>query len=130
MDTTTESRVRLSTSMGWEATLPTSSTPTASGKVIRKLAHIQVWTALQLMHLEAISPEAESGPVWIAGDDEAIIIYLPKTDAATLTAFEKTQIAPSRCLLMAAELVSQHVGKAISVRPIPQFLMERFGLNP
>lgn len=100
------------------------------GKVIRKLAHLQVWTALQLMHLEAISPETESGAVWIAGDDEAIIIYLPKTDAATLTALKKHKLRRAIVYSWQPELVSQHVGKAISVRPIPQFLMERFGLNP
>ncbi len=99
------------------------------GKVVRKIAHGQVWTALQLMHLETLDPRQPTGPLWIAGNDEALV-YLPKADAATLAALKKQKLRRAAVYSWQPELVSQHVGKAVSVRPIPQFLMERFGLKP
>ncbi|MEI8310732.1 MAG: site-specific DNA-methyltransferase [Verrucomicrobiota bacterium] len=100
------------------------------GKVVRKIAHGQVWTALQLMHLETLDPRQPSGPLWIAGGDEVALVYLPKADVATLAALKKQKLRRAAVYSWQPELVSQHVGKAVSVRPIPQFLMERFGLKP
>lgn len=100
------------------------------GKVVRKLAHVQVWTALQLMHLDNLSPKSASGLLWMAGEEDALLIYLPKTDAAALTALKKRKLRGAVVYSWQPELVAQHAGKTVSVRPIPQFLMERFGLKP
>ena len=85
---------------------------------------------MQLIHLEVVDPREVSGPVWIAGGDEAVLVYLPKVAAATLAALKKQKLRRAVVYSWQPELVSQHVGKAASVRPIPQFLMERFGLKP
>ncbi len=100
------------------------------GKVVRKLAHTQVWTALQLMHMEVVNPKPRVGPLWKAGDDEAVLVYLPKVDAAALAALKKENLREAVIYSWQPEMVAQHVGKTVSVRPIPQFLMERFGIKP
>jgi len=100
------------------------------GKVVRKLAHGQVWTALQLMHLDILAPKSAVGLLWVAGEEDALLIYLPKTDAAALAALKKRKLRGAVVYSWQPELVAQHAGKAVSVRPIPQFLMERFGLKP
>ena len=100
------------------------------GKVVRKLAHVQVWTALQLMHLDTLAPQAKPGSLWISGEEDAPLIYMRKTDAAALAELKKKKLRQAVVYSWQPELVAQHVGKKISVRPIPQFLMERFGLKP
>jgi len=100
------------------------------GKVVRKLAHTQVWTALQLMHLEVVAPKPLSGPLWKAGDDQTALVYLPKVDAAALAALKKQKLRDAFIYSWQPEMVAQHVGNSVSVRPIPQFLMERFGIKP
>jgi adenine-specific DNA-methyltransferase len=100
------------------------------GKVVRKLAHTQVWTALQLMHLESVNPRPLSSPIWKAGDDNILLVYLPKMDAAALKVLKKEPLSGAVIYSWQPEMVAQHVGKSVSVRPIPQFLMERFGIKP
>jgi adenine-specific DNA-methyltransferase len=100
------------------------------GKVVRKLAHTQVWTALQLMHLDCLNPEPPSGHIWSAGNDAALLIYLPKVDAAALAALKQKKLRQATVYSWQPELVAQHAGKSVSVRPIPQFLLERFGFRP
>lgn len=100
------------------------------GKVVRKVAHTQVWTALQLMHLDLLNPQPPTGHFWAAGDEEKLLIYLPKVDAAILAALKKKKLVRATVYSWQPELVAQHAGKTVSVRPIPQFLLERFGLQP
>lgn len=100
------------------------------GKVVKKLAHEQVWIALQLMHLEGLVPEPPSGAVWEAGGEEKPLIYLPKADKATLVLLKKKKLRRAVIYSWQSELVKQNTGKGVSVRPIPQFLMERFGIKP
>lgn len=102
----------------------------AHGQIVRKLDHIQVWTALQLMHLEVVMPKAASGPVWVIEDEKSGLIYLPKVTPAALAALKKKNLRDATIYSWQPETVSQHVGNTINVRPIPQFLMERFGLKP
>ena len=105
------------------------TTRLSQGRVVRELVDQQVWTALQLIHLDTISPKPSSPLLWIAGSEDARLIYLPKTNLATLNELKKHNLRSAIVYSWAPELVSQHVGKAVSVRPIPQFLMDRFGLK-
>lgn len=100
------------------------------GKVVRRLAHTQVWTALQLMHLETVTPKAPSGSIWVVGDGDSVLIYLPKADGGTLAELKKQNLKNATIYSWQPEMVAQHIGKAMKVLPIPQFLMERFGLKP
>jgi len=98
------------------------------GKVVRRLAHGQVWTALQLMHLQTLEPATGEGLLWTAGDDDVLLAYLPKADTSALAALKKRKLRNATVYSWQPELVAQHVGKKVAVRPIPKFLMERFGL--
>jgi adenine-specific DNA-methyltransferase len=100
------------------------------GKVVRKLAHTQIWTALQLMHLDTLNLQPPTSHFWTAGDEEKLLIYLPKVDTAVLAALKKKKLVRATVYSWQPELVAQHAGKTVSVRPIPQFLLERFGLKP
>lgn len=100
------------------------------GKVVRKLAHTQVWIALQLMHLETLDPQSFANNIWIAGDDDEPLVYLLKVDEVVLAALKKKKLGRATIYSWQPELVRQHTSKSASVRPIPQFLLERFGLKP
>jgi adenine-specific DNA-methyltransferase len=104
----------------------------ARGKVLTRLAHQQVWIALQLLHLEQLQAKAPSGKLWEAGDEESGFIYLPRADAETLSqlAARLRQGPVTAVYAWQAELVAQHLPSSVTVRPIPQFLLERFGQKP
>ncbi len=101
------------------------------GRVVTRLIHAQVWTALQLMHLDRFDVTPPAGRLWQAGDDEESLVYLPRADEATLTALAKLTPGSRTTTLYAwqADLVAQHAPTGAVVRPIPQFLIERFGLK-
>jgi adenine-specific DNA-methyltransferase len=101
------------------------------GRVLTRLAHVHVWTALQLMHLDRLDASVPTGKLWQAGDDEEAIVYLPRADESTLSALG-TMTPGSRTTTLYAwqsDLVSQHAPAGAVVRPIPQFLFDRFGLK-
>jgi adenine-specific DNA-methyltransferase len=101
------------------------------GRVLTRLAHTHVWTALQLMHLDRLDAVPPTGKLWQAGDDEEVVVYLPRADEATLTQLAKLTLGIRSTMLYAwqADLVAQHAPVGAVVRPIPQFLLERFGLK-
>jgi adenine-specific DNA-methyltransferase len=101
------------------------------GRVITRLMHEQVWTALQLMHLDRLDASVPTGKLWQTGDDEEAIVYLPRADEAALVALGKMTPGSRTTTLYAwqADLVSQHAPAGAVVRPIPQFLFDRFGLK-
>ena len=101
----------------------------ARGRMLTRFAHEQVWISLQLLHLEHLNATSPSGKLWEAGDDENGLIYLPRADAASLAQLGLRALRSRHMTVYAwqAELVAQHVPVGVSVRPIPQFLLERFG---
>ncbi|MDO8540460.1 MAG: hypothetical protein Q7S40_08455, partial [Opitutaceae bacterium] len=103
----------------------------APGRVLTRLAHEHVWVALQLMHLDRLSAAPPASKIWQAGDDEESLLYLPRADAPTLAALALLRPGSRTTTLYAwqPELVTQHAPAGASVRPIPQFLLERFGIK-
>ncbi|MCR6654337.1 MAG: site-specific DNA-methyltransferase [Opitutus sp.] len=99
------------------------------GKVLTRLSHGRIWTALQMLHCKQINPAQPAGGIWEAGSEEDRLIYLPKADAATLSELNGRRLHTAHATIYAwqPELVAQHVSKAVSVRPVPQCLLERFG---
>jgi Adenine specific DNA methylase Mod len=99
------------------------------GKVLTRLSHQHIWIALQMLHLEQLNPAHPTGTIWEAGSEENRLIYLPRVDAPTLAELDRKGLLTVGATIYAwqAELVAQHVSKAVSVRPVPQFLLERFG---
>ena len=60
-----------------------------------------------------------------------MVVYLPRADEAALTQLSKLTLGIRSTTLYAwqADLVAQHAPPGAVVRPIPQFLLERFGLK-
>ena len=100
------------------------------GRVVSKLAHSQIWIALQLMHLSTLDPAEQAGPLWVAGDCDEPLIYVPKANRAALDLLAKRNLAAAVVYSWQPDLIIQHLEQPVSVRPIPQHLMQRFGIKP
>lgn len=102
------------------------------GRVLTRFDHEQVWIALQLLHLEQLAAKPPAGKLWEAGDSDEGLIYLPQVNASVLELLGQRALRSTRTLVYAwqAELVAQHVPPGAQVRPIPQFLLERFSQKP
>ena len=94
------------------------------------IGHAQVWTALQLIHLDTLSAYQE-GPFLWAGDEDEALCYVPRfrrEDAPALRAVVKGSSSVALYSWQPA-LVRQHVRAAhVSHLPIPETLTRRFGL--
>lgn len=102
------------------------------GRMLTRLQHSQTWIALQLLHLDRLSETPPAGKVWREGDEDNVLVYLPRSDAAALA--ELAQLPPGRLSTVVyawqPDLVAQHAPATATIRPLPQFLMDRFGLTP
>lgn len=100
------------------------------GRLLRRLQHEQVWITLQMLHLDALTPEAPGGIVWAAGEGRRRLIYLTQTNEKTWGPLERALEENRRATIYTwqPELVKHHAPKA-TVRPIPKFLMERLGIH-
>ncbi|OYW71186.1 MAG: site-specific DNA-methyltransferase [Verrucomicrobia bacterium 12-59-8] len=100
------------------------------GRLLRRLQHEQVWITLQMLHLDALTPEAPGGIVWAAGEGKRRLIYLTQTNEKTWGPLERALVENRRATIYTwqPELVKHHAPKA-TVRPIPKFLMERLGIH-
>jgi len=100
------------------------------GRLLRRLQHEQIWITLQLLHLDALSPETPRGIVWIAGEGRRRLIYLTQTNEKTWGTLERALEENRRVTIYTwqPDLVKHHAPKA-TVRPIPKFLMERLGIH-
>jgi adenine-specific DNA-methyltransferase len=100
------------------------------GKLL-ELDHAQVWTALQLIHREVLTPYAEAPFLW-AGDEEQGLLYVPRfrrEDAAAL----RRQASQSGAVTLYSwqpETLRQHVpAPHVQHEPVPESLARRFGLR-
>ncbi len=103
--------------------------PIPAGELL-DIGHGQVWTALQLIHMDTLSAYQE-GPFLWAGDDDEALCYVPRfrrEDAPVLRAAVKGSSSVALYSWQPA-LVRQHVRAAhVSHLPIPETLTRRFGL--
>lgn len=103
-------------------------------RVVRKIDHPQVWLSLQLMHFESFSI---TGPVaskrlFIRQDDSVTVFYLASLTKALLARLEKELAAATNAVLYSwqPEAVEAHFpAQKLTVLPIPQTLIDRFGLR-
>jgi hypothetical protein len=97
-----------------------------------EIDHSQVWTALQLTHRETLSEYAE-GAMQVAGDDDQLLIYLPRFKAADMKALRKA-IKGSQAVIVYSwqpELVRQRLRDElhVQVEAVPESLARRFGMR-
>ncbi len=95
------------------------------------LDHAQVWTALQLIHREAIAPYAE-GPFQasVAGDDA--LIYVPRFRPGDAAALRRLTDAATSAVIYSwqPDAVRQHVRAGhVQHESAPEFLARKFRLG-
>jgi len=94
------------------------------------IQHEAIWTALQLIHGESLSPFAADALIQQTELENSKVLYLPKINEAVLQALN-TLIAADLTLIVYAwqpGLLRQHFqDERLSFLPIPQFLVDRFG---
>ncbi len=100
------------------------------GKLL-EIDHAQVWTALQLIHREALMPYAEAPFLW-AGDEEQGLLYVPRFRREDARALRKQARQSAAVILYSwqPETLRQHVPfPNVQHEPIPEGLARRFGLK-
>lgn len=95
-----------------------------------RIQHDAIWSALQLIHADTLSPYVADALFQQAPLENSMVVYLPKNQPAALQAIrtlldnESTVIAYS----WQPGQLREHIEDArLSVLPIPQFLVDRFG---
>jgi adenine-specific DNA-methyltransferase len=94
------------------------------------IQHEAIWTALQLIHAESLSPFAADAPVQQAVLENSTVLYLPKVNEAVLDALDTVRETASTLVVYSWQpgLLRQHFeDDRLSFLPIPQFLVDRFG---
>ncbi|MDP3332002.1 MAG: site-specific DNA-methyltransferase [Methylococcaceae bacterium] len=94
------------------------------------IQHEAIWTALQLIHAESLSPFVTEALIQQADLENSTVLYLPKINDAVLQALNAVLVGASTLVVYAWQpgLLRQHFDDArLSFLPIPQFLVDRFG---
>lgn len=96
-----------------------------------EIEHEEVWTALQMIHLETLRPFADT-PFQSGGDDSARLVYVPRFTKAMLPALRETVDGATGAIVYSwqPETLRQHL-PALHVQheAIPENLARRFGLG-
>jgi adenine-specific DNA-methyltransferase len=102
----------------------------APGRLL-DIEHEQVWTALQMIHLETLAPYA-NGDFLTAGDDSAKLIYVPRFTKALAPALREAvkDCAAAVIYSWQPETLRQHIRAGhVQHEAIPESLARRFGMN-
>lgn len=96
-----------------------------------EIEHAQVWTALQLIHLDSFSVYEETPFLW-AGDEDAAICYVPRFRREFVSALRsKVKEAASVAVYSwQPQTLSQHIPDGhVTHLPVSETLTRRFGLD-
>jgi adenine-specific DNA-methyltransferase len=101
----------------------------APGKLM-DIDHGQVWTALQLLHVERVTEYRDEAIVQ-AGDDEQLLVYVPHFKAKDVRTL-KAAVESSRAVVVYSwqpELIRQRLREYahVQVEALPESLARRFG---
>lgn len=97
-----------------------------------EIDHAQVWTALQLIHRETLSPFTDDAPFLWAGDEEGAVIYVPRFRRADAPALRARAGRSAAVILYSwqPELLRQQVSAGhVQCEGIPESFARRFGLK-
>jgi adenine-specific DNA-methyltransferase len=104
-------------------------------RVVRRIEHAQVWLFLQLMHfgnLEQNAPLA-SGRLLARSTPEEAVFYATTLTEAIVQRLEKETAAAANVTIytwQSEALASRMEKPGVSILPIPQTLIDRFGPRP
>ena len=102
----------------------------APGRLL-DIEHEQVWTALQMIHRDALAPFEPEGFSW-AGDGDSALAYVPRFSAAILPALRKAVADCAAVVLYSwqPETLRQHIRAAhVQHEAISESLARRFGMK-
>jgi len=98
--------------------------------LFRAVQHAQVWTALQLIHGDELSPFDPGVEVQVLASGEAKVIYLPRVSETAVAAVQDALAGAAQVVVYSwqAPLLAQRIADArVSFEPIPESLVSRFG---
>jgi hypothetical protein len=103
-------------------------------RVVRKIDHAQVWLALQLMHFASFTedPPVAGKRLYFRHRENEAVFYLASLTKALLARLEKELGNYPTAVLYSwqPEAVEAHFeNEQLTVLPIPQTLIDRFGLR-
>ncbi len=99
--------------------------------LLLEIEHAEVWIALQLAHLDSVSPYEEVSFLW-AGDEESAICYVPRFHRDCIAALRrKVQESASVAIYSwQPQTLRQHIPDGhVTHLPVSETLTRRFGLN-
>jgi adenine-specific DNA-methyltransferase len=102
----------------------------AAGRLV-EIEHVQVWTALQMIHRDTLEPFAPAAFL-CSGDEETALFYVPRFTAALVPALRKAVKDTAAAVLYSwqPETLRQHIRAAhVQHEAIPESLARRFGMK-
>lgn len=96
-----------------------------------EILHEEVWTALQLIHLDTLRPFAD-GPFQVGGDETARVVYVPRFQKSLLPALNAAVAEATGAVVYSwqPETLRQHLPAGhVQHEGIPESLARRFGLG-
>ena len=102
----------------------------APGRLL-DIEHEQVWTALQMIHLETLAPYV-AAKLLIAGDNQSVLIYVPRFNKALAPALRDAvkDCAAAVIYSWQPETLRQHIRAGnVQHEAIPESLARRFGMK-
>ena len=94
------------------------------------IQHDAIWTALQLIHAESLSPFIADALIQQAVLENSTVVYLPNINERTLQSLHDACTTAATLIVYTWQpgLLRQHFDDdRLSFLPIPQFLVDRFG---
>ncbi len=99
-------------------------------RLFRAVQHDQIWTALQLIHGDTLSPYDPGAPLQLLVLNASKVIYLPGVSEAAVAAVQAALQGAAQVVVYSwqAPLLAQRIDDArASFEPIPEYLVNRFG---
>ncbi len=100
--------------------------------ILSQIEHEQVWTALQLIHTETLAPFDAAALIQRAETENGVVLYVPKVAETIIAILEQAIQDAGTAVIYSWQpgWLNQHIeDERASFQPIPQFLVNRFGLG-
>lgn len=103
-----------------------------ASRVLGEIRHDEVWTALQLIHGQALRPYDDAALIQLGATSDGALLYVPRLTEASVAAAREALATAGTALIYSwqAALLEQHIeDPGASFEPIPHCLVRRFGLG-
>jgi adenine-specific DNA-methyltransferase len=100
--------------------------------ILSRIEHEQIWTALQLIHTETLTPFDATVLVQQAETENGVMLYVSKVSETVIGILEQAIYGAGTAIIYSWQpgWLNQHIeDERASFQPIPQFLVNRFGLG-